>query len=143
MIQNNEDIWRTGAFNDKRDSEIQLCGCTRFTWKGVYTVVERVSVVGSALVIVLKAGGSNHRKPSEYDLRHAAIATVIVSKQHRFRRYRKCVRTYIEYRTGVIRLVDVDRREAQSQIEQKLATQSATFHSSIMSSILALLMKQR
>lgn len=143
MIQSNDDIWKAGAFNDKRDSEIQLCGCTRFTWKGVYTVVERVSAIGSALVIVLKAGGSDHRRPSEYDVRHAAIATVVVLKQHRFRCYRKSVRTYLEYRTGVIRLVDVDCRDAQSQVEQELASQSATFHSSIMSSILALLMKQR
>ena len=41
MIRDNLDIWKAGAFNDKRKKPIRLCGRSRFIWRGVFTVVER------------------------------------------------------------------------------------------------------
>ena len=121
MIRNNDDIWKAGAFNDKRNKPIQLCGRSRFLWKGVFTVVERISLDGHSLNIVVGAASTDCRNPSEHDLRNAALSSVVVLKQRRFRRYRKHVRTYLYFSSGALALIDVDLLAAEEQIRQSIA----------------------
>jgi hypothetical protein len=121
VIRNNVDIWRAGAFNDKRNKPVQLCARSRFLWKGVFTVVERISLDGRDLMIVVSAASPDCRNPSQHDLQHCALSSVVVLKQRRFRRYRKHVRTYLEFSSGTLTLIDVDLSAAELQIRQSIA----------------------
>jgi hypothetical protein len=120
MIRNNDDIWLAGAFNDKRFKPVQLCGRSRFLWKGVFTVVERISLDKHSLIIVVGAASTDCRNPSEHDLRNAALSSVVVLKQRQFRRYRKHVRTYLEFSSGALTLIDLDVAAAEKQIRQSI-----------------------
>lgn len=121
MIRNNVDIWKAGAFNEKRNKPIQLCGRSRFLWRGVFTVVELISLDGRDLMIVVSAASTDCRSPSQHDLQNAAHSSVVVLKQRRFRRYRKHVKTYLEFSSGALTLIDLDLAAAEKQIRQSIA----------------------
>ena len=116
MIRNNDDIWKAGAFNDRRDKPARICSRSRMTWRGIITVVERIEVVGRTLIVVIDAAGSDDRQPSNHDLTNAAVATLIVSKQRRFRRYRNRIRTYLQYGRSTLHQIDVDLSVIEKQV---------------------------
>ena len=145
MIRNNDDIWKAGAFNDKRSKPIQLCDRSRLYWKGVFTVVERILLEGRNLVIVVGASGTDCRNPTQHDLTNIALATVIVLKQRRFRRYKHRVKTYLEFATGALALVDVDVTATEMRMWNELTKPGRPdrLERPIMSAVLSFVMKQR
>lgn len=145
MIRTNEDIWKAGAFNDKRRSASLLCKRKRFEWKGVVTVVERLLLEDTDLIIVISAIGSDHRHPTLFDMTNASLATVIVINRRLFRKYRRNVRTYLEYANGVMVnvCVDVQKTEQMALREMSVTGDSMERRNRIKSSILGLLLRHR
>jgi len=121
MIRTNKDIWKAGAFNDKRRSASLLCQRKRFEWQGVITVVERLLLDDTDLIIVIGAIGSDHRHPTLLDMTNASLATVIVINRRLFRKYRRNVRTYLEYANGVILNVRVDVQKTEQMILREMS----------------------
>jgi len=121
MIRTNEDIWKAGAFNDKRESALLLCKRKRFEWKGVITVVERLLLEDNGLIIVISALGSDHQHPTPLDMTNASLATVVVVNRRLFRKYRRNVRTYLEYANGAMLEVGVDVKESEQMVLRELS----------------------
>ena len=121
MIRTNDDIWKAGAFNDKRQSALLLCKRKRFEWKGVITVVERLLLEDTGLIIVISALGSDHQHPTPLDMTNASLATVVVVNRRLFRKYRRNVRTYMEYANGAMLEVGVDVKESEQMVLRELS----------------------
>lgn len=121
MIRTNDDIWKAGAFNDKRQSALLLCKRKRFEWKGVITVVERLLLEDTGLIIVISALGSDHQHPTPLDMTNASLATVVVVNRRLFRKYRRNVRTYLEYANGAMLEVGVDVKESEQMVLRELS----------------------
>lgn len=120
MIRTNDDIWKAGAFNNKRESALLLCERRRFDWNGVITVVERLLVEDNGLIIVISALGTDHQHPTPLDMTNASLATVVVINRRLFRKYRRNVRTYLEYANGAMREACVDVKETEQMVLSEL-----------------------
>ncbi len=73
------------------------------------------------LVVVIAAAGSDPSNPTKHDLTNAEISALVVSRQLRFRRYRRRG-VYLEYRGPNLREVRVDLPEIAKRVRDGLAT---------------------
>lgn len=119
-VLTNEDIWKPTTWNSKRERSIRVCGRKRFFWHTIYTVVERVEIQGSTLIVVVAAAGQDYRNPTEHDLANSAAAAFVVAKQRKFKPYRGDLRIYLEYPGSIVLGIDVDIDETEDRIRSSM-----------------------
>ena len=120
MKTENQRIWSAGAFTGKRNRLRKASGRAYVRWHGIVAQVEALLIDRNDLVILVSAAGDNPRNPSEHDITHAQVASLIVMKQQQFSAYKKRTRTYLTYTSGCRVEVDCDLRRTEIELRKTL-----------------------
>jgi len=97
MKLTNENIWKAGAFNGMRVRHDIVSGPRRLQWGRLVGQVDSILRGNGRLIVVVAATGDDPRNPTCLDIRNAQLASLIVSKQWRYRLVRRKVTAYLKY----------------------------------------------
>jgi hypothetical protein len=99
----------TGGFRTSQpESARTSTRLLRFQWRGIVTLVERVTICGDRLVIRLNAGQRTKASPTRFDQVHAGVCALIVLQQPEYRCFRKRCHASLSYTDGTTEAVSVD-----------------------------------
>ncbi len=115
MKLTNQNIWKAGAFNEKRNRLDIISGPRELRWGRLVGKVDSILRGNGRLIVVVAATGDDPRNPTRQDIINVQLAALLLSKQWRYRLARREVTAYLGYasHTQVEIVVDIKRTLAE------------------------------